>query len=114
MNKYKFVKSPDSENDDIRTKNDILVATSFTRIVHGGRGNYVEFSTEEMCVEDLHIPSDQKWRLNNGMVYYIEFRTTDNIKVYFQIKSVDYADYKAGMWYISPISLKGFEKEEEK
>jgi hypothetical protein len=37
----------------------------------------------------------------------VEWRTKDqsNVKVYEQSKTVDYADYKVGLYYISPFDL---------
>ena len=37
----------------------------------------------------------------------MEWRTKDqsNVKVYEQKRSVDYADYKVGLFYISPFDL---------
>jgi hypothetical protein len=84
--------------------NGTLLATGYTRIVVGERGAYIEFAPENMCMENLHIPSDQKWRLQSEAAYYIEHRSRDevNVKVYEQRRTVGYADYKAGMFYIAP------------
>ena len=81
-----------------------LLAVGFVRIVLGGRGAYVEFSKEHIQMENLHIPEDQMWRLTNDMAYYIEYHSRDaaNTKVYHQKRPVDYADYKVGLFYISP------------
>ena len=81
-----------------------LLAVGFVRIVLGGRGAYLEFSREHMQMGNLHIPEDQKWRLTNDMAYYIEYRSHDeaNVKIYHQKRPVDYADYKVGLFYISP------------
>lgn len=41
-------------------------------------------------------------------MFFIEYRAcpdSDYIKVYFQKRVVDYADYKIGKYYISPFSL---------
>ena len=54
----------------------------------------------------MHIPCSQLYRLSDPKVYYIEFRTTDfDVKVYYQMRSVAYADYKIGCFYISPNDL---------
>jgi len=102
MNKYSFIGEL-----PIFTKNGIPVADSFVRIVHGGRGAYVEF--DSLYKQHLHIPEKEKWRVNSTRAYYIEYRTYDGVKVYYQKKPVDYADYKIGRWYISPMYLEGFE-----
>ncbi len=105
MNKYDFTGVL-----PIFTKGGILVADKFTRIVHGGRGAYVEFDEEDLYLDKLHVPEAQKWRLESSYTpYYGWWETEDGIKVYHQIKKVDYADYKVGMWYISPVYLLDFE-----
>ena len=70
----------------------------------GERGAYIEFLPENMHMENLHIPPDQKWRLQSEVAYYIEHRSRDdaNVKVYEQRRTVGYADYKIGMFYIAP------------
>lgn len=90
----------------------LKVAVGYTRIVIGRRGPYIEF-TQDMIIEDsLLMPDDQKYRLTDKRVYYLEFRTIDkcNVKVYYQLRTVEYADYKIGMLYISPFDLLADEK----
>ena len=84
--------------------NEKLLATGYTRIVAGERGAYIEFTPENMCMKNLQIPPDQKWRLQSDVAYYIEHRSRDeaNIKVYEQRRTVGYADYRIGMFYIAP------------
>ncbi len=93
----------------IKTKNDVLVATDFVRIVHGGRGDYVEFTKDQMILENISIIRDTIWRLSEkwkNRVYYVEYRTTDNIKIYYQKRLVKYADYKLKHFYIALQDLK--------
>jgi hypothetical protein len=75
------------------------LATGYTRIVVGERGAYIEFTPENMCMENLHIPHDQKWRLQSEVDYYNEHRSRDtaNVKVYEQRRTVGYADYKLAL-----------------
>jgi len=84
------------------------IATGYQRIVIGGRGPYIEFSDNDLILESLHIPDDQWYRLSYGLAFYIEWRNhNENVKVYHQRREVDYADYRIGMWYISPFALYG-------
>ncbi len=101
---------------DIQTTTGLLVATGFTRVVHGGRGAYVEFSKEQMLADGLEIPAGERWRVDSSTAYYIELRTTDSIhaKVYLQKRMVSYADYHPGMFYISPVYLKDFSRTGQK
>jgi hypothetical protein len=87
----------------IKTISGVVVASDFTRIVHGNRGAYVEFDTECINLDAMNIKAMRHY-------FYTEYATIDNIKVYFQLHKVSYADYLPGMWYISPIHLQGFER----
>jgi hypothetical protein len=80
----------------------------YNRIVIGERGPYVEF--EDVYMHSVHIPEDQEYRTNCtfSKVYYIEHRTIDesNVKIYEQLRTVNYADYLIGKFYVSPFDLK--------
>jgi len=83
-----------------------VISNGYNRVVIGQRGPYVEFNKNQIRCNALHIPSSQLYRLSDPKVYYIEFRTTDfDAKVYYQMRSVAYADYKIGCFYISPNDL---------
>jgi len=92
---------------NLNTINGTHIAKGYTRIVIGERGPYIEFEDSHMVAENMFIPDDQKWRLQSSAAYYNEWRSVDaaNVKIYHQKKVVDYADYKVGMWYISPFEL---------
>lgn len=82
-----------------------LLITGYERIVIGGRGPYVEFTPQQMVSKNFMIVDE--WRLTNPNCYYVEYRTKDPsyVKLYHQKKTVNYADYKIGMCYISPFDL---------
>ena len=100
----------------------VLFAKEFTRIVHGGRGDYVEFTRSQIIpklfykfppetIEDnlegtsrniveFDINTFEKY---TGFYYhwlYPEYSI--NTKVYFQLKTVKYADYKLYHFYVAP------------
>jgi len=112
MNEYKHTGA-------VFLKDGMLLSKGFVRIVHGDRGDYVEIHSDQVCLENLFIPPDQQWRVKNALVYYTEYRTKSsagilqqcggNVKVYFQVRTVDYADYRVGMYYVSPIFLSCFD-----
>lgn len=99
---------------DIYLKNNTLFAQSFERVVHGGRGDYVEFRYEQIIpnlyykfvVDEYNTPI--KFDINNvdmynGFYYHWLLPETDlATKVYYQMKTVKYADYKIGYFYVSP------------
>lgn len=85
----------------------MVVAWGYERVVIGKRGPYVEFLDEHMNQKALFVPPDQMWRFHADACYYYELRTRDScrVKIYLQKRSVDYADYRPGRWYISPFDL---------
>lgn len=92
------------------TSTGLHVATGYTRVVIGGRGPYIEFGPKQICLVNLHVPEDKLDRLREpkrSYVYYFEWRSNDeaNVKVYDQKRTVDYADYEVGMFYVSPFKL---------
>ena len=98
-------------NIELYTKgNSIKVSDGYNRIIIGGRGPYVEFTDSQIVFKSFYIPKDQLYRLTDRRVYYIEMRSIDvaNIKLYYQLQTVAYADYKIGMLYISPYDLYSF------
>ena len=111
--KYKDrLRIPLEGNDYTRfeTKTGSHVATGYTRVVIGERGPYIEFLPGHLIWDSLHMPDEEKHRTEHpwkDRVFYVEWRTNDksNVKVYDQKKSVDYADYKVGLFYISPFDL---------
>lgn len=83
------------------------IASGYTRIVIGDYGAYVEFSKDQLLMP-LQMKRGQEYRMNNPQykckyVWYTDFK--QEVKIYYQLRTVDYADYKVGMYYISPFDL---------
>lgn len=89
------------------TRNGLILAAGYVRVVIGDRGPYVEFTRHMINHESLMIPEYEKWRVHSPNSYYIEYRSKDIgfVKVYFQKQTVAYADYIIGNYYISPKDL---------
>ena len=87
------------------TRNGMLICESYIRIVIGDYGAFVEFN--EPNYSTYMIAPGEEYRINDpaykDKVKYLWLTIKDNscIKIYYQKKSVDYADYKPGMLYIS-------------
>jgi hypothetical protein len=108
MNYIERLKIPINGNNDLifYTKSNIMLAKGYIRIVIGERGPYIEFERKNFIdFSKLQIPESQKWRLKNNNSFYIEYRSKDYVKIYFQKRVVNYADYKIGKFYISPFDL---------
>ena len=88
------------------------IAKDFTRVVIGDYGAFIEISPKDILMENIMIKPGQEYRMKEKRyaehVKYHWYTTRDhaNPKLYFQQKTVDYADYKVGMWYISPYECK--------
>jgi hypothetical protein len=83
-----------------------LIANRYERIVIGKRGPYIEIPMTDMLLESLFLPDKERWRLHSPTAYYLEFRTLkDKVMVYYQKRTVTYADYSLDMFYISPKDL---------
>ena len=82
------------------TANGLQIANGYNRVVVGGRGPYIEFDPSQIVGTNLHKPKQKH-------IYYEEWRSNDdsNVKVYEQKRTVKYADYKPGLYYVSPSDL---------
>lgn len=109
MNKDKdLVRIPaEGSRMQLKTKSDTIICSGYDRVVFGGRGPYVEFSKSQIIDNVFFVPKSQLYRLSDSRIYYIEFRSIDesNVKLYYQMRTVAYADYKLGYFYISPSEL---------
>ena len=111
MQDYKSrIKIPIEGNADTNfyTKCNTLIAHGYNRIVIGNRGPYIEFTEAQIDRESIYIPSQDLWRVTGETAFYIEYRTADTcyIRVYYQKKMVNYADYLLEHYYVSPFDLK--------
>ncbi len=84
-----------------------LLARGYIRVVIGGRRAYLEFAPEHVEMANLHIPPRAAWRLESENAFYLEHRSNDeaSVMVYEQRRTVDYADYKIGLFYITPADV---------
>ena len=108
----KRLRIPLSGDDNTRfeTSTRLHVATGYTRVVIGGRGPYIEFLPSHLIWDSLQISDEENYRLEHpwkDKVFYVEWRSKDqsNVKVYEQKRTVEYADYKVGLFYISAFDL---------
>lgn len=99
----------DEGNNSLKLLNEfgIVLTHGYTRVVIGKRGPYVEFLPSHIDWSKFLIPEDQKYRKDNKVVYYEEWRSRDKafVKLYLQKRTVKYADYKVDLCYISPFDL---------
>lgn len=91
----------------LETRSGTVIASGYNRIVIGDYGAFVEFSRAQANARHLKIKEGQSYRIEDPRyaehVKYLWLTADDNsdVKVYDQKCSVEYADYKPGMLYVS-------------
>jgi hypothetical protein len=87
-------------------------SNGYERIVHGGRGAYVELTKEQIVVSlKSHFNTKVPDEIIPEPFYYHWLEPFGRKeKIYWQIRTVKYADYKTGYYYISPNLLMPFEE----
>lgn len=101
------------QGDSLRltTLDGTLIANGYNRIVVGDYGAFVEIRPDQILRDALKVAPGQEYRVNDprfrDRVKYFWYTAKDRsgVKIYFQQKTVTYADYKIGMYYISPYEL---------
>ncbi len=91
-------------------KDGIQFASNYIRIVHGDRGKYIELNKSQILIQ-LKSKFNQQLpdKVSNEQFFYYWLMPIDRTeKIYWQIKTVNYADYKPGLYYISPSLLQSF------
>lgn len=88
-----------------------LIAKGYNRIVIGDYGAFVEFTSEQAVKSNMIVQPGQEYRITDPRfserVKYFWYTAKDDsgVKIYFQQKTVTYADYLPGMYYVSPYEL---------
>jgi len=95
-------------------KDSILFADGYERVVHGGRGDYVELTKEQIKVFlKSHFNQTIPDKLSNEDFFYYWLEPIGREeKIYWQCNLVGYADYKINFYYISPKLLLPFDCKE--
>lgn len=93
------------------SKSGLLISTDYERVVIGDYGAFIEISPKQIVNSSLKVKEGQEYRIVDRhfseRVKYHWYTTKDNTdtKLYYQQKTVDYADYKVGYWYVSPYEV---------
>ena len=82
-----------------------VLAQGVPRVVIGDYGSYYEFSNTQIISASIK----QKWSgaPRRATIKYLWHISDDALetKLYEQLRTVSYADYKPNHWYISPVDL---------
>ena len=88
-----------------------LLANGYDRIVIGDYGAFIEISDEDIFHQNIKVKPGEEYRMREirfaERVKYHWYTPIDNsnAKLYYQQKTVLYADYKPNKWYISPHEI---------
>ena len=100
-----------AEHKPVRIKG-TLIASDYESVVVGDYGAYLELSEEQFILKDqLVVAPKQNWRFNadyiakTGLTIKYYWYELFGVKVYHQLATVKYADYKPGFYYLSVLDL---------
>ena len=86
-----------------------LIAYGYSRVVVGDYGAYVEIPLDKMILDDIIVKPGQEYRFLDKYsaikYHWYCLKNNQDIKIYYQKRTVPYADYKPEMFYISPYQL---------
>lgn len=114
-----FLKENKNNNNKLHAKDGTLIADKYDRIVIGDYGAFVEIDEKDIHMENLMIKEGEEYRFSpkyHENIKYEWYRPkTIDAKLYHQVRTVSYADYRPNKWYISPYETlegKGYIKHE--
>lgn len=87
------------------------IANGYSRIVVGDFGAFVEIPRDKMLRENICAKKGEEYRYidpsfkNSVKYYWYTAKDRSNIKIYHQQKTVSYADYKEGFFYVCPYEI---------
>jgi hypothetical protein len=89
-------------------------ANGYERIVVGDYGAFIEIAKSDMINDVLKVSPGQEYRLSSPYIDNVKYiwltpKDKSNAKIYKQLRTVSYADYKADMFYVCPyeVTLEG-------
>ena len=100
----KWAKNP----QPLYTLKGTLIANSFERVVVGDYGAFIEISTQDVERSNIKVKTGQEYRdknprYSNKVKYsWLTAKDDSDCKIYYQKRTVNYADYKIGYLYIAP------------
>ena len=98
-------------NFQIHSLDGTLISDDYNRIVIGDYGAFIEFDKSQVFKNHLKIKSGQEYRINDPKYsehvkyYWLTPKDNSDMKVYYQKRTVGYADYSPEMFYVSPYEV---------
>lgn len=88
------------------------IATNYERVVFGFPTNklsykkpFVEFKKSQINFENLEMPHNQKWRVENDKSPFIEYRSKDFTNLKVMHWKITANGFKENMFYVSAFDL---------
>ena len=100
--------------EELYLNNGTKFADSYCRVVNGGRGDYIELLPSQVVPKLYERFTNKVFDFKDYSkdvdyyYYWLVPETDPETKVYFQLKTVAYADYIPGYLYIAPDLIKEF------
>lgn len=100
----------EGSSDKLYNFSGTLIANGYERIVIGDYGAFVEFNQEQANPEVYVTKSGEEYRTTerySSTVKYEWLTTKDysDVKIYLQRRTVPYADYRPGYFYVSVFEV---------
>lgn len=92
------------------TTQETKVASGYSRVVIGDYGAFLEISPKQILSTNIKCEIGQEYRFEpryREQVKYLWLTAIDysHCKIYQQLRTVSYADYRPGMFYVSPYEV---------
>lgn len=93
-------------NKKIYSKSGLLISNGYKRIVIGDYGAFIEFDKSQAVVSNIIVKPGQEYRQQPFFVKTVKYfwltdKNNSDIKIYYQLRTVNYADYKPSNFYVS-------------
>lgn len=104
------------DNISLFTMNKTMFALGYDRIVIGDYGAFIEYSFKHIIEEVYKVQEGQEYRFedakykDNVKYYWSTINDFSGIKIYYQQKTVTYADYIPQKFYVSPYEVQQLRK----
>ena len=87
------------------------IAEGYERIVIGDYGAFIEISESQIVKENIELQKGQEYRYTdaryrrNAKYYWLTAKDGSGVKIYLQKKTVSYASYQVGWFYVSQFAV---------
>lgn len=85
------------------------IANGYERVVISDYGAFIEIAKDDIIRENIKVKAGQEYRYRDERYskrvkyLWLTAKDTSDCKIYFQKKTVTYADYRPDFFYISPF-----------